>query len=69
MIRERCSCGAEIETDDNDSLRIVVKWRKGHKCLPQVDDRVTSGFAQVEIAPDYTVPDLHLGFRAFPDET
>ena len=31
MIREVCSCGAEIETDLPEQLDIVKKWRKSHR--------------------------------------
>jgi len=30
MIREVCSCSAEIETDEEDALSIVKEWRKKH---------------------------------------
>jgi hypothetical protein len=31
MIREVCSCGAEFETDDRDSVSLVKNWRRTHK--------------------------------------
>lgn len=31
MIREVCSCSAEIETDEDNALDIVKAWRKNHK--------------------------------------
>lgn len=31
MIREVCSCGAEIETDLPEQLEIVKNWRRTHK--------------------------------------
>jgi hypothetical protein len=65
MIRERCSCGAEFESDEQDAPELWVAWRDVHACPPPTfDDRPIGGTAQVEQAPDYTVPELHLGFRA-----
>ena len=66
MIRERCSCSAEIETDEEDAFDIVDQWRVRHHCSP--DNELpphTSGFAQIEQAPDFTSPELHIGFRQF----
>ena len=66
MIRERCSCTAEIETDEEDAFDIVDKWRISHACrLPDDTPPHTSGFAQIEQAPDFTAPELHIGFRHF----
>lgn len=31
MIREVCSCGAEIETDLPDQIALVKNWRRTHK--------------------------------------
>lgn len=30
MIRERCSCGAEFETDEKSATRLVRDWRANH---------------------------------------
>jgi hypothetical protein len=30
MIREVCSCSAEIETDEDDAIALVREWRKKH---------------------------------------
>lgn len=65
MFRERCSCGAEFETDEEQGLKLLREWRKEHKCMPG-DHTPTSGMAQVETAPDATRPELHIGFRV-PD--
>lgn len=64
MIRERCTCGAEIETDEEDSLEIWTVWREVHRCSEQPQEASgMGGVAQVEQAPDYTIPELHIGFR------
>jgi hypothetical protein len=63
MIRERCSCGAEIETDEQEAYSIVAEWREEHSCKMALEPTQTSGFATVDLAPDYTNPELHIGFR------
>ena len=64
MIRERCACGAEIETDEDNALEIWAAWREVHDCpAPTLDDRPIGGTSQAEQAPDYTIPDMHIGFR------
>lgn len=64
MIRERCSCGAEIEIENEPNIdEIHAHWILGHKCRPPVEDGPTGGLAQVEQAPDYTIPEMHIGFR------
>lgn len=68
MIRERCSCGAEFETDDKNAVSLLKDWRKNHKCDKPFDAVTSSGFAQVEIAPDYTEKELHIGFRYQEDD-
>lgn len=30
MIREVCSCSAEIETDEEDAIALVKEWRRKH---------------------------------------
>jgi len=64
VIRERCGCGAEFETDLEDARELLREWRAFHKCTP-IEDTATpiGGIAQVEQAPDYTLPELHIGFR------
>lgn len=65
MIRERCGCGAEIETDGENDYDIVTEWRNDHRCIVPAPEAPghTSGFALIEQAPDYTRPELHIGFR------
>lgn len=68
MIREKCSCGAEIETDEENPLKILRAWRKNHVCKANGELIYSSGFATVESAPDYTKPEMHLGFRYNEDD-
>lgn len=63
MIRERCGCGAEFETDERDPVKLLAEWRKWHKCPDLPEPERMGGTAQVETAPDYTIPDMHIGFR------
>lgn len=51
MLRERCSCGAEFETDDKEAIRLVREWRKKHACVHEdVQDTPTSGLADTTIS-------------------
>lgn len=70
-VAERCVCGATIELEGHELQKTELfteleLWRAQHLCvtLPEeVDDRPIGGTAQVEQAPDYTIPDMHIGFR------
>lgn len=59
MIREVCSCSAEIETDEEDALSIVKEWRKKH--IHQMSSPNPPTFSDVqathEIAPGFQAPD------------
>lgn len=64
MIRERCSCGAEIETDEDNALEIWAAWRDVHDCPDTTTDHPPiGGTSQADLAPDYTLPEMHIGFR------
>ena len=68
MIRERCSCGAEVEVHGEEAYDIVCEWRETHRHdIQPLDGLQTTSQAQVEQAPDYTVPELHIGFRQFDE--
>lgn len=65
---ETCSCGASFGFQGwFGAKRAVQQWRERHECLggmtgePQRDSQF---FAQVERSEDYTLPELHIGFRA-----
>ena len=71
MIREVCSCGAEFETDEDGAVRLLREWRRRHRhemTRADVDLSPVSGASVVETAPDHTIPELHIGFRALPDD-
>lgn len=68
MVRERCSCGAEFETDDKEGLKLLREWRKAHIHQFEPGSLALLDSARSELAPDNTVPEMHIGFRADPDE-
>jgi hypothetical protein len=48
----------------NKALR---EWRASHECIGGLDgepQRDSQFFAQVERSEDYTLPEMHIGFRA-----
>jgi hypothetical protein len=55
MIREVCSCSAEIETDEDDALSIVREWRKKH--IHQMPNNLSPTFfdksSSHDIAPGF----------------
>lgn len=62
MLRERCSCGAEFETDEEKGLSLLRAWRKQHKCVQQQIARPDLS-STLETAVSFTEPELHIGFR------
>jgi len=67
VFRERCSCGAEFETDSVQGMRLIREWRREHRCVDEVSDpSFVSAEAKSEIAPDNVTPELHIGFRSDP---
>jgi len=54
MIREVCSCSAEIETDEDDAITLVREWRKKH--IHQMSIQVPTFFdksSSHDIAPGF----------------
>jgi len=69
MIRERCSCGAELETDEAHPIRILNVWRAKHKCKIQVEQRDSSILTATDLQPvDERTPEFHIGFRPEEEE-
>lgn len=66
MIRERCSCGAEFETDRDDALKLLREWRNKHRHDVTLERRDVELNAMAEVAAAPYVPELHVGFRADP---
>jgi hypothetical protein len=61
MIREVCSCGAEIETDEHDAVVLVKSWRKSHKHTEKPQE-AQGGLIQVT-----SDSQVALGFQALYD--
>jgi len=58
MIREVCSCGAEIETDLPNQEEIVKAWRRSHKHVADKPERKdTSALSNSEIALGFQITD------------
>jgi hypothetical protein len=70
-IEETCGCGASFSTNHKHGVRFWREWRRSHTCQPQAqpaqDPTFNGSNAQVEVAPSVYQPELHIGFRAFPD--
>jgi hypothetical protein len=58
MIREVCSCGAEIETDLPEQVDLVTKWRRTHKHAPKDTSRDSSSLSTSEVAGIGFQPEL-----------
>jgi hypothetical protein len=61
MIREVCSCGAEFETDDRDSVALIKNWRRTHK---HAEKQLTQDTRDVSVLSN---TDIALGFQAIYD--
>ena len=59
MIREVCSCGAEIETDLPEQIDLVRKWRRSHKHQPDKPERKdSSSLSNTDVAVVGFQPEL-----------
>lgn len=66
-LSETCTCGASFSAERDDELKLLNSWRKSHKCNPQPGDLYTTAFdSRADLAPDYTLPEMHIGFRYEP---
>jgi hypothetical protein len=66
-LSETCSCGASFSAERNDELKLLNQWREQHKCeFPKVGDLAIVDNSHSQIAEDFRIPELHIGFR--PDE-
>jgi hypothetical protein len=58
MIRETCSCGAEIETDLPEQIELVKTWRKTHKHQAEkVERKDSSTLSNTDVALGFQMPD------------
>lgn len=71
-VSESCSCGASfgIELKDPSAIRLVREWRRKHFCPGQEESHevLSALSADVETAPDHTIPEMHIGFRYVPED-
>jgi hypothetical protein len=65
MIRERCSCGAEFETDEKSALQLLKSWRATHRHEISDSPTFVNTNSQVEQAIQAIgkEPELQIGFR------
>jgi hypothetical protein len=64
MVRERCACGAEFESDQSNAMKLIKEWRQEHLCVYLPGGHPAgNATAQVELSLDYREPELHIGFR------
>ncbi len=68
MVRERCSCGAEFETDEKSALQLLKSWRATHIHSLSEPNTFVNVSSQVEQGSQAIVrdPELQIGFR--PEE-
>ena len=58
MIREVCSCGAEIETDLPNQEDIVKSWRRTHKHVSDKSERKDSSMlSNTDVALGFQITD------------
>jgi hypothetical protein len=66
-LSETCGCGAAFSAERNDELKLLNAWRTTHKCsIPKHGDLAMIDTSSTQIADDFRIPELHIGFR--PDE-
>lgn len=69
MVRERCSCGAEFESDDSQAVRLLRQWRKEHVCVTPAEEYKDAGtsMSSTETVGEASYPELRIGFRGDED--
>ena len=65
MVRERCSCGAEFETDEKSALQLLKSWRATHRHEITESATFVNVGSQVEQVTQAIErePELQIGFR------
>lgn len=66
-VSESCSCGASFTAERNDEVKMLNDWRSKHKCRERVEF-IAIDSSKSEPAPEYQVPELHIGFRGREDD-
>lgn len=68
-VAETCSCGAAFSAERNDELKLLNQWREAHKCqFPKSGDLAIVDTSNNQIADDFRIPELHIGFRPSEDD-
>jgi len=68
-ISETCSCGAAFSAERNDELKLLNSWRTTHKCISHDSGSLAIvDTASTQIADDFRIPELHIGFRPSEDD-
>lgn len=71
-VSESCACGASfgIELKDPSAIRLVREWRRKHFCPSQEEsvEIAPALSADLQIADDPSIPEMHIGFRWLPEE-
>lgn len=68
MIREVCSCGAEFETDEQNSVRLVKDWRANHRHETSTPQRDTTIEATLGFQAELSSKELHRTSHEYPWE-
>jgi len=63
MVRERCVCGAEFESDNKQATRLLREWRSTHRCVLTAPGLPSGAESSTDLVESYRDPELHIGFR------
>jgi hypothetical protein len=66
-VSESCGCGASFSAERNDEVKMLNDWRNNHKCRER-NEFMAIDNARSEVAPEYQVPEMHIGFRGRDDD-
>ena len=68
-LSETCSCGASFTAERNDELKLLNAWRTSHRCAtPKQGELAIVDTSNNQIAEDFRIPELHIGFRPSEDD-
>ena len=66
MVRERCVCGAEFESDNKQQTRLLREWRATHRCQLVPPGLPSGAESKADVASPWTDGEMRIGFQ--PDE-
>ena len=68
-LSEVCSCGASFTAERSDELKLLNAWRISHRCgTPKQGELAIVDTSNNQIADDFRIPELHIGFRPSEDD-